>query len=567
MASAKLFTQWSTLNQIGLGELPGQVPDEEIERVASYARYDEVYWNDPRSYALRVLEGEDPLYIPNARTVVDTTSHYLLKGLSITADEGGKPGSGDVGVELQDAELDTAKGLKAAVKRLLHRELFLSRFHTAKHAGVARGDFVIHMTADPNKIDGRRISLNSVEPGMVFPEYDPEVPDKVVKVDIVDFIFLPEEPTKQRVKKLTYTLEESKTPGGARKVIREEGIYELEPKWFGPEPKLVKQTLPKGPLDDRITAIPVYWFKNLAWEGQLYGSSELRGFESLIRGISQGSTDTQSSLSLEGLGVYATDGGRPVTDTGLETDWEISPGRVMEVPAGSYFRRVEGVSSITPMTDQFNYLEAKIREATALSDVALGRVDVQTAQSGIALAIKFLPTLAKIDERDQSGIGKLRQLFFDWRTWHHVFEGEELKGDIAIEIGEKLPQNRTERLNELNNMLDRGVISKRFYRRELLKLGYEFPPDDVMEKEIEEEKKKEAELQLLLAPPPLVPNAVAAVAGDKPPPPGGGVAQGSQTPKGQNAQGNRSNNRRKPNESGGTEATQTPARQARGARS
>ena len=550
MALANEFTQWSTLRPYLVGSLPGWVPEEDQVRIAAYTKYDELYWNDPRQFALRVLEGEEPIYIPNARVVVDTTAHYLLKGLSITAEDGSKP---EPGVEA--ANKTDQRGLKGALKRFLERELFLSRFHTAKHAGVARGDFVLHLTANPRKMQGSRLSCNSVDPSMVFPIYDDDAPDKMVKCHIVDFYYMPDEPNRQRIKKLTYELVED---GDSRRVKRSEGIYELTPKWWGPAPELVRQTIPEGFIDERITAIPVYWFKNIDWEGQLYGSSELRGFESLIQAVSQGSTDTQGALSLEGLGVFATDGGRPVSDDGVETDWEVAPGRVMEVPAGAYFRRVDGVGSITPMTDQFNYLEGKLHEGGGLTDVAMGRVDAVTAQSGIALAIKFLPTLAKIEERDQSGLGRLKQFFHDWRTWHEVFEQERLEGDIAVEIGDKLPQDRTERLNELNNMLDRKTISKRYYRREIAKLGYEFPADEDMEKEIAQELEEEAKLRALLAPPPLQENAQAAVTGAKPPPPDGGVAQGSQ---------NRSNNKNRPNESSGTEATQSLARQARGGKS
>lgn len=513
------FTPYSTIPW--LGPLPGWVPEEDQQRVASYAKYDELYWNDPRQFSLRVLEGEEPLYIPNARTIVDTTSHYLLKGLNISCDES-----------------DTT--LKAALKAFLDRELFYPRFQVAKHKGVALGDFVFHMTANPLKPEGSRISLNSVDPGRVFPIWDDDIPDKMIGCHIVDFYYLPDEPSKQRIRKLTYRLVEE---GESRKVSREEAIYEMEPKWYGPEPKLVKQVLPLTFLDDRITAIPVYWFKNIDWNW-LYGSSELKGFESILQAVSQGSTDVQGALSLEGLGVYATDGGRPVNDDGTETDWEVAPGKVMEVPSGAYFRRVEGVGSITPATDQISYLESKIREAGGLSDVSLGRVDVQTAQSGIALAIKFLPTLAKIEERDTAGLGRLKQLFFDWKIWHEVFEFQALKGDVTPEIGEKLPQNRTETINELNNMLDRKVISRQYYRESMQKLGYEFPDD--MEAQIQKEAEAEAKQRALLAPPALQPNAQAAADGQKPPPASGGVAE--------KAAANRSNNKNRTNESNGTEA-------------
>lgn len=525
------FTPWSTLAGF-LSSLPTWVPDDDRERVASYAKYEEMYWNDPRQYAIRVLEDEKPLYIPNARTIVDTTAHYLLKGLTVTV--GGvadKPGS--------PPHTKTHEALKA----FLDREMFYSRFHTAKHRGVALGDFVMHMTANPAKTEGTRISLVSVDPSRVFPTYDPDAPDKMISCDIIDFVYLPDDPEKQRVKRLRYTMEEN---GETRRITREEGIYELEPKWWSEDAELVKATLPKGYLDDRITAIPVYWFKNIDWDW-LYGSSELKGFEGILQHISQGSTDVQASLSLEGLGVYATDGGRPVDDDGNESDWEVSPGKVMEVPTGSYFRRVEGVGSITPATDQLGYLEAKLREASGLSDVALGRVDVQTAQSGIALAIKFLPTLAKIEERDVAGVSKLKQLFYDWRIWHEVFEFTKLDGEIMVELGDKLPGNRTETVNELNNMVDRKIISRAYYREKMKKLGYDFPED--IEKQIEDELTADAERAALAAPPGLQDNAVDAAAGTKPPPANGGMAE--------KAAANRSNNRKRPNESSGTEVKVT----------
>lgn len=518
--SAKEFTPWSTLQGF-FGPLPGWVPLEDQERIAAYQKYDEMYWNDSRQFAIRVLEGEEPLYVPNARTIVDTTSHYLLKGLSITCDP-------------KDVKL------KNALEAFLKRETFLSRFHTAKHAGVARGDFVFHMTANPNKAGGSRISLNSVDPSMVFPVYDDDVPDKMVACHLVDMYYLPNEPETQRVRKLTYRLVEEDE---RRRISREEAVYDLEPKWYGPEPKLVKQLIPLGFLDERITHIPIYWFKNISWDGFLYGSSELKGLETIIKAVTQGSTDIQGALSLEGLGVYATDGGRPVDNAGNEVDWEVAPGKVMEVPLGSYFRRVEGVGSITPATDQISYLESKMREASGLSDVALGRVDVQTAQSGIALAIKFLPTLAKIDERDLAGVGILTQLFYNWKIWHEVFEHETLDGDVFIEIGEKLPQNRTERINELNNMLDRKIISKAYYRLSMTKLGYDFP--DNIDTEIQDELKAEAELKALAAPPALQQNAVDAATGQKPPPANGGLAEKQAA--------NNSNNKNRVNESNGTE--------------
>jgi hypothetical protein len=531
------FTPYSTVSP-WLKTLPTWYPEEHRERVGSYVKYDEIYWNDPTQYALRVLEDEAPIYIPNARTVVDTTAHYLLKGLTI-------------GVE--DPEKNAADAQQ--LSDFLKREMFYSRFHTAKLSGVARGDFALHLTADPLKPAGTRLSLTSIDPATVIPIYDNDNLDKLVKVHIVDQWTDEDDSTKIRIRKLTY---EYVIVGGRRQVQREEAIYELEPKWYGPTPKKVKVILPMAMLPTNITTIPVYWFKNLDYQGQEFGSSELRGFETLLRGISQATTDQDSALALEGLGVYATDAGRPVDDNGQETDWEVAPGKVMEVPSGAYFRRVEGVGSVKPSMDHINYLESKLREATSLSDVALGRVDVQTAQSGIALAIKFMPTLAKIEQRDQAGIDRLTQLFFDWKLWVQSYENVSLTADIVPVIGAKLPEDAKETLNELNNMLDRSVISRQYYRERLTLLGYTFPDD--IEDQIQEEKTADAEIAALSAPAGLQDNAAAAAAGELPPPQSSGGAQNEPRQKGPN----RSNNKKKPNESGGTEATQSARRQQRG---
>lgn len=518
------YNQWSTVSPFIGSAKPTWVPEEDQVRIAAYTKYDQMYWNDSKQYPLRVLEGEEPLYIPNARILVDTTAHYICKGLTIDMPSGSK---------------DDKKFLEDFLKR----EVFYSRWDTAKQSGVARGDWVFHLTANPNKPQGSRISLNPVDPSSVFPIYDEDDPTKMVGCHIAVQYWTTDEPDKTRVRKLTYRLEENEATG-ERKITREEGIYELDPKWYGTRAKLVKQLLPKGYLDPRITQIPIYWFKNKSWDGEDFGSSELRGLETILQTVSQGDTDVSAALALEGLGVYATDGGRPVDESGNEADWEVAPGRVMEVPQGSYFRRVEGVGSITPATDQISYLEDKANKAVSLNEVALGTIDALTAQSGIALAIRFQPTLAKIEIRDRHCIDVLTQLFFDWKTWVGVFEKKTLSSDIIPNIGDKLPVDRVARVNELNNMMDRKIITKQYYRDEMEKLGYAFPKD--IEKQLEEEARASIE------------NARATYLATKgadqtttSSQDGGTSSQGDTLPK-----QNGSNNANRTNESNGTEATQ-----------
>lgn len=544
----KIFTPWSSLDQM-LGKLPPWWPAEEQQRIASYEKYDQMYWNDPTQYAIRVLEDEQPLYVPNARVIVDTTAQWLMKGLKVIADHGS-------GQELRQERLDG----------FLKRERFYSKFNINKQAGITRGDSAFHITADPSKPPGSRISIDTLHPGMVWRVPDDDDPDKIVRIHVVDQWIDPNDPAQEvKIRKLTYEKVGSghEDYTGSQRIFREEAIYKLDGEkgmWFGPTPELVKQILPREPLPENITQFPVYWIPNIDWESQLYGSSELRGLEFLEWAVSQGATDTQMALALEGLGVYATDGGRPVDDRGREVDWEIQPGGVMEVPAGSYFRRVEGVGSITPMMEQLKYLESKMYAATGMTDVALGQVDVQVAQSGIALAIKFMPTLARIEPRDTAYKELLAQFFFDLVNWHDAYEEGEFKifPSCHIHIAEsKLPINRTEKLNELNNMLDRNIISRAFYRREMHNLGYVIP--DNIDEDIRKEKEADAKLAALTAPPGLQQNAEKAAAGEKPIT----NANGGNNDSDVDNNGNRSNNRSRPNESSGTEATQTPQRQTR----
>ncbi|WNO27788.1 portal protein [Microbacterium phage Huwbert] len=500
--------------------------EEHRNRIASYIKYDEMYWNDPRQFELRVLEGESPVYVPNARTVVNTTAHFLLKGLDISCDN---------------------EATKKRLDEFLKRELFYSRFNDAKLSGVTRGDFIYHMTADPTKPAGSRISMVPVEPHNVFPIWDEDLPGKMVGVHLATPYTLskdkdPEQKT--RLHRLTYRVVEQKD--GTKRISREEGIYVIEDSsllGFTDSIKVKKiRTIKKlGLLDQRITAIPIYWFKNQSWGGDDYGSSELRGIERITEVVSQSSTDVTGALSLEGLGVYATDGGRPVyekTDGSIEEgEWEVSPGKVMEVPSGAYFRRVDGVGSVTPAMDQIKYLEGSMHSALGLSDVALGNVDAQVAQSGIALAIKFMPTLARLESRDQAGLDLLTHMFYDWKTWMAVFEQVPLEGDIVPVIGDKLPMDRTAKINELNNMIDRKTIPRSFYRSEMEKLGYKFPAD--IEAQLEKEAADAFELQMQ--------NMIAAAK----------AQAGSNPDNGETTlpdKGNQSNNRNRPNESGGTEA-------------
>jgi hypothetical protein len=523
MSDTATVTPWSTAMPYASG-WPDWIPEEDQERIAAYAVYQNLYWSEDRSVeVVRRSEDGQPLYVPKPKTIVDTTAHYLLKGLTIGVVDPSKESA-------QQLYLD----------EFLKREVFLARFNTAKLKGVALGDWLFHITADPMLPEGRRISLTTVDPGAYFPEYHPDDQETVIAVKLVEQWDNPEDPSKKVVKVLRYWYDWDNP--ASTTIFREENIWEMEG-WNNPQKaKLVKTILPPAALPPEITQIPVYHWMNAEWDGNLFGQSELKGIERVFQGLSQAVSDEELALALVGLGVYATDAGRPVVN-GREQDWVIAPGQVLEVPGATMIKRLEGITSVTPVQDHLSYLDKVLKEATQTSDIALGVVEAQVAESGIALAIKFLPTAAKLEYRDQAGLARLNQLWYDMRAWFLAYEGVNF-GDTQIiaQIGEKLPLNRKSILDELNNMLDRNVISKAFYRDEVSrKLGYVFPPNEA--ERILAEKTTELQVMQAAQTPAL--------------PPGDG-SQADDTTKGDTLpQENQSNNKDRVNESNGSEAGNT----------
>lgn len=507
----KVFTPYSSVIPLVDDEDVGMlnwVPELDRERILAYQKYEEIYWSHSTAFELKDVTADGkPLFLPTPMTICDTTSHFYMKGLTVTGDGA----LGDLWKELDD------------------RETVIAKFMEAKHSGVVRGDFLLHITADPTKPEGTRVSVNSLDPAMYFPEFDPDDLNRILAVNIIELQLDELDPTKTTIRRQRYSYQQV---GDARKVVSQQAIYEPKGWWKGQTQVQVKSITTPFFLPDPINTIPVYAWKNKPWQGQPFGSSEIRGHENLQARINQSATDEDVALSLEGLGVYATDAPKPTRrdSSGQETEvaWVIAPAMVLEVPTGSYFRRVEGLKSVEPFQSHIKMLTDSVYEATATFRPS--EVDAQVAASGIALAIKFLPTMAKLEERDIFGVGVMKQLTFDLANWWRAYEGANIADTARLEVvlGDKLPENKTDRLNVLNNMLDRKAITKEWYRQQVGELfGIEIPED--MDAQLEAEQRAAMELMQEFAPP--------EGSGDQPPP-----------------GGNQSNNRSRPNESGGTEA-------------
>lgn len=468
------FTPYSTIVPF-VTTMPSWVRPQDQERIASYQVYEEIYWNVPESFKL-VLRGTEnkPIYIPSARTIVETAHRYVGTKLKWLPD----PALGTT----SDQE-----NMMGAFNNLFAREAFQSKYNANKRFGLIRGDWLFHVTADDTKEQGSRISIHTVDAASYFPIYEDELvkggsPNRIAKVHLaeqfIDTLGTYGAVGKTLVRRQTY----EKLPTGT---IQSSTLIADPDKWFDDSKAGTLYEVPKFELDARITSIPVYHFRNFDEPGNPFGSSEIRGFERIIAAINQSVSDTDIALALDGLGLYATSGGGPVDDDGNDVDWIIGPGRVVEnVPAD--FRRLTGVSSVKPAQDHVQMIYNFMKEASGTPDAAIGKIDVQVAESGVALALELAPMLAKADEKDTIITDTLAQFSYDLATmWFPVYEGQQF-GDArlmpVINQNDKLPVNRQAVLTEVTTMMmtDPPLLSATTGRQILSnELGIPFASDEL----------------------------------------------------------------------------------------
>lgn len=471
---AEAFTPYSTVKPF-FGAKPNWLTDPlNVERISSYDAYERIYWTAPDVFAVQ-MRGSDanPVYMPTARTIVDTANRYIVPDLMLNVVNRTNPA--------EDPTADTLAA-RLALSDLLKRENFIAKFNGAKRYGIIHGDWVWHVTADPTKELGTRLTLTAIDASMYFPIPDPENVNRFIGVKLALPVV---EGDKTMVRVQTYRKDTTKTP---TQITVEEGIFEVD-EWEKPDAKPARVIRAPETLPPQITSVPVYGLKNFEEPGNPFGSSEMRGLERLFSEMAQVVTDEGLALALEGLGSYETDAPQPVDPvTKQPTNWRIGPGRVIHHPPGTGFNRVAGVGTVAPMGDHYDRLFEAALRASASPDVAVGNVDVAVAQSGIALALQLSPILSKAQERNDLILGRLIQMFFDILTmWYPAYEQTTFNDVMVLaEPGEAVPVDRETRRDELNDMLDRGVISKQYYRAEMEKMGYIFPDD--IEQQIAEDQ-------------------------------------------------------------------------------
>lgn len=446
-----VFTPYSTVSGFSAA-LPAWVPAEEGERINSYQTYEEIYWNHPETFKL-MLRGQDthPVYIPSGRTIVDTICRFFGRKF---------------GVVYEGTDAETAK---VAMENLFIRERFRSKLASAKKYGVIRGDWVFHVTGDLLKEQGSRLSIHVVDPASYFPVFDDAVPDRIVKVHLAEeFVNANGD---NRVRRQTY----EKTPEGIYSSL---SIFEID-KWAEGDATAEEVIIPRTLLPAAITTIPVYHVRNMPEDGNPYGSSEMRGLERLMSSINQSMSDEDLALAMEGLGVYKTSNGAPVDDEGNEAPWVIGPGRVVEDDS---FERVPGINSVAPFGDHVKMLDKFMKEASGTPDVAIGNVDVQAAESGIALTLQMSPIIARAEDKDQEIREVLSHMFYDLKSWFAAYEQTAFFDCIMTPtFGDPLPVNVKAEVDLVVTMMmtTPPLMSATTGRERLAKIGIQFSEDEL----------------------------------------------------------------------------------------
>lgn len=470
MAAGDL-TPYSTIRPF-MGPLDTWLGSDDAVRLQAYALYESIYDNVADAFKLvRLGENSHPVYLPSAKTLIEAKNRFLAKRWTYAIDP-------NYGTTEERAALDFA------LTNLFRREQVWSKFATQKRYGLIRGDAVWHVVADEDKPQGRRISIEEVDPGSYFPIID-DFSGKVLGVHLVDQVLAASGAT--IIKRQTYRKTETGTIS-----------YELS--WWkvgawddrsegGELKRADSKDIPDGDeneeveyeLDPRITALPVYHVKNNRVPGAPFGKSELAGYETIISGVNQTISDEDLALALEGLGLYFTNSGPPVDDEGNETNWRLGPGWVVEGDEGSDFKRVNGVASVDPSQAHIDRLLNSMHQASGVPDIAIGKVDTAIAESGISLAFQMGPLLAGNEEKEGEILSVTDHLLYDLTTmWLPTFEQIETPARALSIVDDPLPVNRQAVIDEVTALLstDPPLISAEYARTILSeKLGYDFPDE------------------------------------------------------------------------------------------
>lgn len=470
--------------------------EDDLKRIQSYWTYDDIVSNVKEAFDnLLRQDGDEKArrYVPYARAVLEGTNRYLGQDLTISYEvPTTSPGTPETQAELA-----------AWVKALFDREQFVVKFAEAKRTMLRRGDSFLMVSADSSKDEGKRLRITLLDGSQYFPIFMGTDQERIAGCYIVTLLTSPDGQRtiaqRERYQRILTDADVAAVPGSAiGGIYYHMEFFELNgwddrfplsasdlkpaeaPNWVTWSQWHTSLAFVGFMLPAQVQALPVYHFKN-THDGP-FGYSLLQGLESLFAGITQGMTDEDMAIAMAGIGVYATDSGSPHNADGTEADWVIAPGSVLELQTGKKFARVEGITSVTPLQDHVNALKDSALEASGTPDIAVGKVDVQVAESGVALAIKMAPVIAGNREREDGMASVLTQFLFDvLNGWAPAYEARQpIEGvfNVNVTFGDAMPLDRAAIIAEIVELITAGIIDAEFAQQYLSdKLGFNFPTD------------------------------------------------------------------------------------------
>lgn len=488
------FTQYSNAKPFFNANIPPWLGSnaDDADRVRAYIFYERLYWNVPQTLKM-VQRGADgdamPVYIPAPRKMVEACNRFLA--VDWTYDVDASAGAPDDRVDAGNL-----------FKQLFVNQEMPSKFNRQKRYGLIRGDAVWHILGNEKHPAGQRIQIHEVDPTNAFAILKDQNPELVIGWHLIDLVPDPRDPVKQVVRRQTYR----KVTGdafGPSPITSELGIYELG-KWddrvaeTNPTPQVEQikwdGTVPPFTLNNAITNLPVYLIANQKQPCQTYGSSEVRGFESIFASVNQVATDQDLTLAMQGLGVYTSTAGPPVNADGSPGVFNLGPGEVVEVPSNATFTRVSGVQAGLPGIEHMNFILGQSQSSAGIPDIAAGIVDVTIAQSGIALQLQLSPLLSKNKEKETDMMAKYNIMFSDLLNgWMVAFEAFPNGSGVIVTatVQNPVPQDNAARFTQIIEMVTSvpPVMSVKTAQKELNKIGWDIPASELTQLQTEAQER------------------------------------------------------------------------------
>lgn len=454
------------------------------KRIQAYDLYENLYINSTQTLKI-VLRGDDsyPILMPSGKKIVDATNRFLGVGLDYLVE-----GAGDAG---------TQELLQDWWSKFFKRESVKAKFSSSKKWGLVRGDAAFYLYANPTKPMDTRISVAEIDPRQIFEIEDSR--GSLVGYHVVDTVQdfrEPDKPEKKIARRRTFRvlLDEFGQNQGISSELKFFSIGKWDDRDTVSASKIEAVPYPEqdeepAPLPPTITRLPIYKWRNNAPQNSTWGHSQLSGLETLMYAINQSLTDEDATMVFQGLGMYVTSAAPPQDAEGNTSDWSIGPMQIIEIGQDQSFDRVTGVSDVSPYQNHMTFIDEKgLSEASGTPQIAIGRVDVSVAESGISLQLQLMPLLAQNQEKEEELLVILDQMFYDITTmWLPAYEPEKFgNAEVMQEMSvvcifdDPMPKNRDAQVQETLLLVTSNLILTSMAIAKLRSLGWEYPQFDPM---------------------------------------------------------------------------------------